>query len=117
MFLDEKQLKRATGYYNVIKNFIVMKPDDYIESGIQICKDCHGTGLGGVWKSSLGGDDHGWDPNNYCDKCYGVGFININKKLKALSDEIFICNNCQGVGCSKCNLSGMVDWVANIMGR
>ena len=54
MELDQKQLKRANGFYNVIKNFMNMKPELYVESGIQICDECHGTGLGGIWENGAG---------------------------------------------------------------
>jgi len=116
MYLDEKQKKRADNFYNVLKNFMVMKPDDFIDSGIKICKDCNGNGLGGVWKHE-NIDDYAWDTSSYCETCYGVGFINFEKKYNALSDEVFICNKCQGVGCINCNGTGMVDWIGNIMGR
>lgn len=117
MHLDEKQIKRANGFYNVIKNFMNMKPEDYVKSGIKICKDCNGTGLGGVWESSEGGEDHGWDTYNYCGICYGVGFINVDTKFEALSDTLFICNKCQGVGCIQCDYLGMVDWITHARGE
>jgi len=115
MKLNQNQLKRATGFYNVIKNFMNMKPEEYIKSGITSCDKCHGTGLGGVWESDVG--ERGWDTYNYCDKCYGIGFIDFINKFSALSDEIFICNKCQGVGCNKCKYLGMVDWITHARGE
>lgn len=115
MHLDENQLKRANGFYNVIKNFMNMKPDDFVNSGIQICETCHGTGLGGVWENDSG--DRGWDTYNYCDVCHGIGYTDFTNKFSALSDEIFICNKCQGVGCDQCDFLGMVDWITHARGE
>jgi len=112
MILDEKQKSRANSFYNALKNFMVMKPDEYVKSKVEMCKNCKGTGLDGVWDNT----NCGWNGTDYCDKCHGVGFINIDNKFKSLTDELFICQKCEGVGCNNCNNTGLVDWVGNVMG-
>jgi DnaJ-class molecular chaperone len=115
MHLDEKQKNRANSFYNALKNFMSMKPDEYVESKVEICSTCKGTGLGGVW-GDVDSGNCSWNGTDYCDKCYGVGFINIDNKFRSLTDELFICQNCEGVGCNNCNHTGLVDWVGNVMG-
>lgn len=116
MLLNEKQKNRANGFYNALKNFMVMKPDEYIKSKVEVCKDCNGTGLFGVFENKETGGFYAWNGTDYCDKCHGVGFINIDNKFKSLTDELYICQSCGGVGCSKCNNTGLVDWIGNAMG-
>ena len=77
------------------------------------CEKCNGTGLEGWQKNN---EDYKWNnTDEFCDKCHGIGFINIDKKwLK--SDELFICNRCNGFGCSKCEYTGIVSWIVHARG-
>jgi len=117
MILTEKQQKRATAFYNALKNFMSLEPNEFAKSKIEICKDCNGTGLSVTLYNKDSGD-YGWNGTDYCDRCYGVGFININSidsKFKSLTDSLYICSKCGGVGCSKCDYTGLVDWIKNVM--
>lgn len=113
MILNEKQKNRANGFHNALKNFIHINPDEYAKSKVEICKNCGGTGLSGLFGNN---GNYLWNGTDYCDKCYGIGFINIDNKFNSLTDELYICQKCEGVGCDSCNNTGLVDWVGNTMG-
>jgi len=71
------------------------------------CKHCNGTGLSGVYKMTFG---FSWSGGE-CEYCHGTGF-----DCNSFENLIFICDNCNGSGCSKCNNHGFLDWLQNLRG-
>lgn len=61
MHLNDKQKKRANNFYNALKNFMSLKPDEYYKSKVEICKECNGTGLIGVFGNKDNGVMHGME--------------------------------------------------------
>lgn len=114
MKLNINQKRRAYCLYNAINNFMIIKPDEYNRYGINKCEECNGTGLEG-WKKI--NKIYKWNNSeDFCDKCQGVGFINFSKNwLK--SYELFICDKCNGFGCSKCEYIGLVNWLSHARGE
>ena len=78
------------------------------------CKECSGSGLKEYYKNN-NEKDYSWN-GEYCDKCNGVGFgIEVQEEyLKKLG--LIMCRDCNGVGCSKCNQKGFVDWIEKVVG-
>lgn len=118
MILEKGNKIRSDCIYKFLKS----QSNDYFkENNIIECDKCDNTGLihtktfdkaTKIYISS-------WDTMNYCDKCNGLGYI-INNSYK---DELqidpinFICKNCNGIGCDECDNTGIVDWVAHLVGR
>jgi len=114
MKLNINQKKRAYCLFNAIDNFMIIKPDEFDKYGINKCEECNGTGLEG-WKKI--NEDYEWfNGKDFCNKCQGVGFVNFSKEWLT-SDELYICNKCNGFGCSKCEYVGIVDWLAHARGE
>ena len=111
MMLDDKQTSRANNFF---KQILITDPELLEEKGLLKCKKCDATGLGGLIKLHKGG--YSWDPTQYCDKCHGVGFTGM-RNLKTFDEKLFICGECNGVGCKECEHSGFTDWIAHAMGR
>lgn len=106
MHLTIEQVK----YTDKIRNFFIHKVPEGIRKN-SICISCKGTGLSNVTYGANGYTL--WDTYSYCDTCNGIGYIyNIIKKLE--DSGIYICENCKGSGCSKCNETGFFDWIENI---
>lgn len=114
MNLNERQKKRAYCLFNVINNFMIIKPTEYAKYGINKCEECNNTGLEGWRKNN---EVYEWDnTKDFCDKCQGVGFINVSKNwLK--SYELFICTKCNGFGCNKCEYVGLINWISHARGE
>jgi len=93
--------------FSIIENFRRAFPDQFQKTGLKICPKCEGSGLPAKKSSN---DITFWQPGNYCDKCYGFGVLGLNK----IYDE-YICKNCHGAGCEKCNNRGTVDWITNVV--
>ena len=83
-------------------------PDNFKESGMQICGQCDGEGI--PVQRSEQTDLTFWQPGNYCDKCKGLGVVGI----KRIYDE-YVCKGCGGAGCESCNNKGTKDWIANVV--
>lgn len=115
MRLNSDQERRALNLYKFIKAISQKDPEYFERTGIAPCKSCNGTGLAGLWKSS-DESDYGWDSGEYCRKCSGIGYTGIadDGQVDLL---YYICKNCDGRGCIKCENNGIVDWVSHIMGR
>lgn len=111
MMLDDNQLSRANNFF---KQILATEPELLEEKGLTRCDHCDGTGLGSLTKLHKGG--YSWDPTQYCNDCHGVGFLGM-KNLKTFDEKLFICGECNGVGCKECDQSGFTDWIAHAMGR
>ena len=91
--------------YAIIKHFRDAFPDNFEQCGMKICKKCDGAGI------PVQRNDHDltfWQPGNYCKKCRGYGVTGI----KRIYDE-YVCKDCGGAGCTKCNDKGTIDWISN----
>ena len=110
MELTDTQVRRANNIFNYLRK---MSKEFHQHNEIVICDSCNGTGTGATSYDGC----YSWDCRTYCDKCYGVGYLGFSKKRKMIDAEHFICSKCEGVGCENCKHIGIVDWVANIMGR
>ena len=103
--LDEMEIRI---HFDMVRSKYV---EMYGESIFNKCVSCKGTGLF-TDETSLG---YSWDCNSYCSDCDGYGgkFI--------MGEVIFECNECKGehryekIHCKKCQGSGYVDWVGNII--
>jgi hypothetical protein len=111
MILTNNQVSKANNFF---KQILATDPEILEEKGLLKCKKCDGTGLGGIKKLHKGG--YSWDPLQYCDKCYGVGFLGM-KNINTFDEKLFICGECNGVGCRYCDQTGFTDWIAHAMGR
>lgn len=92
--------------HSIIKNFKEAFPDNFDECGLIICDKCNGTGI------PVQGQAPGvtyWQPGTYCSKCSGIGFNGYGR----IYNE-YLCS-CKGRGCKKCNDTGLVDWISNVM--
>lgn len=87
------------------------------EYHIEKCEQCHGTGLKVSKNFGEGYSSYSWDCQSYCEECYGIGYLNIKEAMPFGNDDLYICPNCQSIGCDKCNNTGFVDWIAHAMGR
>ena len=118
MILENIDIIRSNCIYKFLKN----KSEDYFEENDIIkCNQCNNTGLE---HSKLFDKDSktvitSWDTMNYCSKCKGVGYIlNNSYEDESQIDSInFVCKNCNGSGCRECDNTGIVDWVAHMVGR
>ncbi len=111
MILSDRQTAKANNFF---KNMLITKPQLLEEKGILRCEKCEGTGCGGITKLLVGG--YSWDPTQYCNECHGVGFLGL-RNLKTFDEKLFICGECNGVGCGECDQTGFTDWIAHAMGR
>lgn len=114
MYLNLKDARVRTNLYKFCKRSSQKALEEH---GIKKCPSCYGTGLKGVAES---GDttEYSWDTSSYCDNCDGIGYLGIDiKSSNKLTDQFFIHSGCKGQGCFKCDFSGIVDWVSNIMGN
>jgi len=90
----------------IIKNFREAFPDNFKNTGIEICVKCDGSGLP-VQRTE--NDITFWQPGHYCESCGGLGV----KGIKRIYDE-YICQKCNGRGCEVCDNKGTLDWIKNI---
>ena len=111
MMLDDNQKAKANNFF---KRMLATKSNLLEENDITKCEKCDGTGCGKITKLKVGG--YSWDPTQYCNVCHGVGFLGL-RNLKTFDEKLFICGECNGVGCQECDQTGFTDWVAHIMGR
>jgi len=111
MYLDSTQSHRA----NILHSFIKKQSPAYFDfANVVICEICNGVGLENCGKSQDGG--YHWDGKSYCDACFGIGYIGVSGGMK-VSESDYMCRNCDSIGCKECNMTGVVDWIAHIMGR
>ena len=94
--------------HSIIKNFRDAFPDNFKNSGMEICKQCDGSGIP-VQRSEEYIDLTFWVPGHYCEKCNGLGVTGI----KRIYDE-YICKGCMGSGCEICKQRGTIDWIKNV---
>lgn len=96
--------------HSIIKNFENALPEQFEETSIAKCEKCNGSGL----KVFRGSDQtiSVWQPGDYCKSCRGFGYTGFDRVYNS-----YICKSCNGKGCSKCDDTGMIDWVRNIMGE
>jgi hypothetical protein len=86
----------------------------YGESIFKKCNVCKGTGL---YINQYTSEGPVWDCDWYCGDCNGYGGMFV------LGEVIFECSECKSdhryerIHCKKCNGSGYVDWVENIIGK
>ena len=109
MILTQEQINRANTFHDFLRK---QSLEYFIETGITTCSPCGATGLKA---SKIPGGDYTWDTASFCDECNGIGYKGLAGGIQV--DLIhFICKKCDGIGCSKCDQMGIVDWVTNIMG-
>ncbi|MFW9871729.1 MAG: hypothetical protein ACFFG0_01415 [Candidatus Thorarchaeota archaeon] len=95
---------------NTIFVFLKNQTDEYLkENSISKCETCKNTGIKGSGFS--------WNGTDFCEECEGIGFkgLEMTGGLQ-VGDTLYLCRNCAGLGCQKCNENGMVDWVGHAMG-
>ena len=109
--LNNQQINKANNFF---KRLLITDPKVLIDKGLMRCNKCSGTGLGGINKLKVGG--YSWDASKYCNVCHGVGFLGL-RNLKTFDENLFICGECNGVGCENCDRTGFTDWIAHAMGR
>ncbi len=110
MNLNQNQIRRANRFHAILKT----KDDKYFEENIITpCIDCHNTGLS-YFENSDG--TKSWDTSTYCDECNGIGFKGVSNGFQVDLTN-FICRLCDGIGCDECSHTGVVDWIAHMMGR
>jgi len=109
MELTQQQRNRANRFHSFLKKQNLAY---FIETGITTCNDCYATGLRAT--KSLSGD-FSWDTTSFCDICNGIGYMGLagGMQIDLLN---YICKHCEGIGCSKCDQKGIVDWVSHAMG-
>jgi len=90
----------------IIKHFREAFPDNFEQCGMKICKQCDGSGI--PVQRGEHTDLTFWQPGNYCEKCRGYGVTGITR----IYDE-YVCKDCGGAGCPKCDNRGTKDWISN----
>jgi DnaJ-class molecular chaperone len=93
--------------------FHSMKDHELKENNIRLCPECKGTGLLGLTKYEDSG--YAWD-GSYCKTCDGVGFLVDDVENIVIDKSNYLCRECFGKGCTRCNYSGLVDWITHLMG-
>lgn len=94
-----KNEKRVNKFFEVIRNFETLFPEEFEKCDIKKCGHCGATGLK---------DKH---YTKFCDFCGGVGYTGF-KKIRG----DFVCRACNGYGCGRCNHNGIVDWITHANG-
>lgn len=109
MRLTTQQIRRS----NLFHEFLKRQDACYFEeSSITKCQKCHTTGLANYKQMADGGS---WDTASFCDNCNGIGYKGVASEIQ-IDLLNFVCKQCDGIGCVKCDHRGIVDWVTNIMG-
>ena len=90
---------RSNKIFKTIKDFEIMFPDEFKQTGIHKCDHCSGSGF----------EDKHQMIN--CSYCGGMGY----KGFEQISGH-FICRSCNAYGCDNCNCTGIVDWVTHANG-
>ena len=106
MNLKPRQMIRA----NTIFKFLKTQTRNFLdEHKITSCKKCDGLGIMNKGYS--------WNGTEFCDECEGIGFVGllIEGGIQ-VSDSLYLCRKCAGLGCRYCNEKGVVDWVSHAMG-
>lgn len=101
--IDEiQQQQRANKIFQIIKDFERIFPEDFVKCNIHKCGHCYS---GYITKDNM-------ISSSLCNRCGGMGYIGFEK-----IGEEFVCRNCNGYGCDRCNRLGIVDWVQHANGR
>ncbi len=114
MTLTEKQKNRSDRF----NRFLKQQSECYFkENNIIQCEKCDGSGLDYTKSYDEDADIFcsSWDTHSYCDNCSGIGHTGFKDDIQ-IDLLNFICRYCDGVGCERCNDTGIVDWVTNMMG-
>lgn len=111
MKLDRNEERRKTAINSILKK---MDIHELAKNKIFTCNTCRGTGLAGIYFSKKG-NAVGWDCKSFCPKCKGIGYTG-NIEARKITNEIYLCKQCYGAGCSKCKNKGTIDWVSYLMG-
>jgi hypothetical protein len=128
MILKHDEVQKTNTIHKFLKSKNVKELE---ELKIYKCGHCNGTGIPKnenfmIWHSYV--RKYMWDTVNFCKNCKGVGYVYLgNPDVSNLGDYDclsgynidgvnFVCKSCNGMGCGKCNHTGIVDWVSHIMG-
>jgi DnaJ-class molecular chaperone len=111
MRLNNIQMQRSNQIHIFLKK---QNPETIALNNIKKCETCNGLGLQNCSKNEY--SDYNWDGSTYCDDCHGIGYVGHPGGMM-IDDSNYVCRNCDSVGCGKCNMTGIVDWVAHSMGR
>jgi DnaJ-class molecular chaperone len=106
MKLGARKIIRA----NTLFAFLNTQTKEFlIEHKLSRCEECNGRGI--VMISDF------WNGTDFCEECNGIGFkgLQIEGGLK-VSDTLYLCKNCAGLGCHECEEKGVVDWIRHAMG-
>ena len=107
MNLKPSEMIRSNTIYNYLKNQSI----EFLEEhNLSYCKACNGRGIM-ITQTNM------WNGTDFCEECKGFGFQGLDfLNGFQISDSLYICKNCDGLGCSKCNEKGVVDWISHAMG-
>lgn len=117
MELSEQQIIRANHLYYIAKKLLNENPETFKQMKMFQCSSCGSTGLKGYKKLSTG--DFAWSHNGdgYCTECNGIGYKNMEGLYKYLETKgLYVCKNCDAVGCLECKQTGFVDWIKHARG-
>jgi hypothetical protein len=93
--------------HSIIKAFHENFPENLFNSGISPCEECDGAGIPVQGKET---NLKAWNIGDYCVHCNGIGYVGI------ITRERYVCKKCKGEGCDKCNFTGKVNWLDNLLG-
>jgi len=108
VMLTQQEVEHRINFDKARAKYIKM----YGESIFDRCQSCNGIGLANLQPLV---DSVAWDGSSYCSDCDGFGgkFV--------LGAEVFECDHCKHLSlserkhCKKCNGTGFVDWIENIL--
>jgi hypothetical protein len=116
MDLNNQQIQRTNNLHLLAKNLLNERPEIFKGLKLFQCSVCGGSGLKNLSKRFPYG--YVWNINDgFCNECDGIGFKNIDGLFKYLETKgLYICKNCDAVGCRICNGIGFVDWIKHARG-
>jgi hypothetical protein len=106
------QKRKADSIFKLLRS---QTSEFLIERHITQCETCDGTGVPAC--KLPGRSEYCWpDTDEYCDKCYGLGYLGYDKIID-FNGTKYMCSKCQSIGCDECDHTGFVDWISHIMGK
>lgn len=106
MKLGARKIIRA----NTLFVFLNTQTEEFLkEHKLSRCENCRGCGI--ITQGNI------WNGTDFCEECNGIGFkgLLIEGGIQ-VSDTLYLCKNCAGLGCHGCEEKGVVDWVSHAMG-
>lgn len=117
MELSEQQLMRANNLHCIARKLLNEKPDIFKGMEVFQCSHCGSTGLKGYDRLSEGDFTWSYSGDGYCTECNGIGYKNMEGLYKYMETQgLYVCKNCDTVGCKECSQTGFVDWIKHARG-